>query len=153
MIERNPEIIPLDKCERGWLYHAPCRNANIGVYDGNGGFIISRFKFHPPRCLFTELHRDASKWRGTCTPLRKLEQLPQDILLIAELGTFDGVDRTRMVAFDETRPFRERWYYVDNGLSVPYPQRPTRQGNPKLLAWLDERIGRYPEEWEQGEER
>lgn len=78
--------IPLEQCEKGWLYWSPCRNASYGVYDGEGGFIISRFKLYPPTFLATELHWDASEHNGTCTPLLRLKKLPADIEPVLYVG-------------------------------------------------------------------
>ena len=75
MQERNPNIIPIDKCKDRYLYIIDARNASIGIYhQETKTFIISRHKFKS-NFLFNEVHYDADEDFGTATPLIELEEV------------------------------------------------------------------------------
>ncbi len=80
------EVIARAKCIEGGIYHL--RNLTFGAYDGNGGFIGIREKFWQ-RFLFTEYHRegglDGHGAYGTASPLEKIGQVPEGVLLRTDI--------------------------------------------------------------------
>lgn len=70
------QVIPLDKCEQGWLYKLNSRNLRFGVFvEAGNGFVGTRRKFddvYP----FTEYHHEIGAPHGTAWPVRKLERCP-----------------------------------------------------------------------------
>ena len=74
--------IPLDECIDRTLYEINSRNLDIGIFDKEtNGFIGLRYKFHPPKFLFTEIHWDADPTHGTVKPLRAICLVPDSLVL------------------------------------------------------------------------
>jgi len=134
-MNRHPDTIPLDKCKARYLYRIRARNFDLGVYDGNEGFIGIRTKFGS-RYLFTEYHWDQGPPYGTVCPLREHQScLPEGIELTESLGSFDE-NTGRPVAFD--RPIAKGgrgWYFTDTD-EASQEIRAYRAGNPALFKWL-----------------
>jgi len=61
-------MIAINDCIKGRLYKIRARNFQLGVYDGQGGFIGRRNKFGQ-WYLFTEYHYDTGAPHGTAMPM------------------------------------------------------------------------------------
>lgn len=61
-------MIKIADCIKGRLYRIRARNFQLGVYDGDGGFIGRRNKFGS-WYLFTEFHYDTGAPHGTAIPM------------------------------------------------------------------------------------
>lgn len=145
--------IPLDKCKERRLYRLRCRNLNVGVYNGHGGFIGIRCKFDQ-EYPFTEYHWDNGSPFGTVKPIEDLGMdLPEAIGLHETEPTVDS--RTgRRVEFDRTElslaeggngaGFRG-WYFVDTG-EASRDIRPQSSMNKLLFDWLKAREAEFPRE-------
>ena len=64
-------MIPLKDCKKGYFYRIQARNFQVGIFDGNTGFIGIREKFEN-RYLFTEYHWDTGAPFGTVHPTKEL---------------------------------------------------------------------------------
>lgn len=91
-------MIPLSNCKRGTVYLVLSRNLEVGVFDGDTGFIGIRTKLGSD-FLFTEYHWDTGDPYGTVKPLQEIGNAPEDIVLSVdsrELFRFLlGIERTR----------------------------------------------------------
>lgn len=119
---KHDNYIRLDQCKNGYLYNIDSRNLELGVYDGNQGFIGIRTKFGN-RYLSTEYHYDQGAPHGTVFPLEELERIPLGIQ-ISEWIITPGIDGRPM-----NKPLFD---YLDNKLakwnSIPFEQ--TSMGRP-----------------------
>jgi len=137
--EKQPEqaesYLPIDKCKKGFIYKLASRNLDIGVFDGEGGFIGIRTKFKD-RYLFTEYHWDTNKNFGTVKPLKELGQLPEGIPIKTSLDTIDEITG-RAVHFDKPIADGGRgWFFTDTN-EASTSIRPIAQNNHKLFDFLD----------------
>lgn len=133
--------IALEDCVYRGLYRLHSRNLSVGVFDEKRkGFIGVRRKFDS-EFLDTEYHWDTGPPHGTCQPLEFLDVLlPQEIVLIEFLGSFDD-ETQRPVAFE--RPLRDGgsgWYFTDTG-EPSAAIRSHIKSNERLFDWLK---GREP---------
>ena len=64
-------MIPLKDCKKGYFYRIRARNFQVGIFDGNTGFIGIREKFGD-RYLVTEYHWDIGAPLGTVRPVKEL---------------------------------------------------------------------------------
>lgn len=106
--------IPLSECLKGRVYRLHSRNLELGVFDGETGFIGIRTKFDS-RYLFSEYHYDTGPPHGTASPLEDLGAVPEGIEL-KEYEPSTDQRNGRPVAFD--RPVSQGgrgWYYLDTG--------------------------------------
>lgn len=71
-------FIPKEATIPRGVYLLNSRNIFVGVYDGDGGFIGIRRKFHD-EFLFAEYHWDNGPPYGTVKPYKFLMMLPEDI--------------------------------------------------------------------------
>lgn len=71
----EPRMIPMSECLQGHVYRIWARNFNVGVYDGDGGFIGLRTKFKN-RFLFTEYHWERGNDFGTVKPYEDVGMMP-----------------------------------------------------------------------------
>jgi len=130
--------IPLEDCVKGRLYRFASRNFNLGVFDGDKGFIGIREKFGS-RYLSTELHWHADENFGTVWDIHDLGiDLPSEVPLLERMpGSLDQTTG-RMVAFD--KPVAEGgkgWYFTDTGEPAGEAARPCTIANRALFDWLD----------------
>lgn len=72
-------VIPLAECMPRGVYRITSRNLEIGVFDGEFGFIGLRQKFES-FYLFTEYHRDMEGPMSTVRPTERIGTLPNGIL-------------------------------------------------------------------------
>jgi len=70
--------IKLEDCQKGHIYKISARNFNIGIFDGDTGFIGVREKFGD-RYLFTEYHWDTGPPFGTVRPLEAIGIYGKDL--------------------------------------------------------------------------
>ena len=83
-------MIPKTKCKDRFLYRIHSRNLLFGVFrEETGGFIGLRTKFGSVYA-FEEYHWDNGEPYGTVNPEELLEELPVDIKLDTDLGSFCG---------------------------------------------------------------
>jgi hypothetical protein len=126
--------LPLATCVRGHVYRLHSRNLDLGVFNGETGFLGLREKFGS-RYLFCEYHWETGAPFGTVYPLEDLGLIPEDLVIAESLGLIDHRNR-RPVAFD--RPISEGgrgWYYLDSG-KANQKIVPQGLGNEKLFDWL-----------------
>ena len=69
------KIIPVTVCKPGYLYKISSRNLNLGIYDGDYGFLGIRTKFGY-RYLFTEYHSDMNNHCATVFPKEEICESP-----------------------------------------------------------------------------
>lgn len=79
MSPRPDDCIPLDKCVQRGVYHVRARNFTVAVFDGETGFTGPRYKFSDTPFAASEIHYDACKHHGTCSPLELIEMLPEGL--------------------------------------------------------------------------
>ena len=130
------EYIPLTECKPRHIYRIRSRNLDVGVFDGNIGFIGIRMKFRD-RYLFTEDHHDTGAPFGTVMPIEDLGELPADIEAIEYTPTVDS-STGREIAFDEPVDNGGKgWYYLDTGEPKPEEGMPTSSTYKPLFDYLD----------------
>lgn len=64
-------MILLGKCKKGYFYRIKARNFQVGIFDGDTGFIGIREKFGT-KFLDTEYHWDTGAPHGTACPIKEL---------------------------------------------------------------------------------
>ncbi len=84
MTHRDPELPNMEDLERGMVYKIRCRNLQLGVWDGNTGFIGIRTKWGD-RFLAKEYHWDTGEPYGT---VRMAESLNVSITEDCDLEKF-----------------------------------------------------------------
>lgn len=68
-------MIRIEECKKGHIYSLQSRNLDLGVFDGQTGFIGIRTKFQF-KYLDTEYHYDGLYENGTAKPLKEIGILP-----------------------------------------------------------------------------
>lgn len=130
-------IRPVDQHIKGRVYKIHSRNLSYGVWDGKGGFIGIRQKWHD-RFLFTEYHYDVSQRYGTVRESKDIGiDVPEYISLKTSLGSVDQATQ-RPVAFD--RPIADGgrgWYFTDTD-EASKDIRPCMVSNRRLFKFLDQ---------------
>ena len=64
-------MIPLKDCKKGYFYRVEARNFQVGIFNGDTGFIGIRNKFNND-FLDTEYHWDTGAPFGTVHPMKEL---------------------------------------------------------------------------------
>lgn len=110
------EYIPLEDCVPSAVYYLDSRNLDLGVFDGDEGFIGIRYKFGDV-FLFTEYHWDTEHYRlhGTVRPLEQVGVVPEDIPLFVDYPDV-CTKHNRDCRFDYRLPEGESsgWYHSDD---------------------------------------
>jgi hypothetical protein len=109
--------LPLDALVVRGIYRLRSRNLNVGVYDGNIGFIGIREKFHS-LYLFREYHVDHGGMHGTASPLEFLGLLDEAIPVRETLGSKclvcqAPVDYVEWTADEEGNGYKGRWCHIN----------------------------------------
>ena len=151
MWSRSDSLPKMEECKAGRVYMLSCRNLNLGVYDGNGGFIGIRTKFGS-RYLFIEYHWDKDPHIGTVSWAEDTNfDVPNTVQLKTSLGTVDW-DSNRPLAFDKPRDTGGKgWYFVDTGEAAE-DVRPVSVSNDELFNILDKLERELNEEEEKRQE-
>lgn len=147
--QREDRAIPLDRCEDRGVYQIYSRNLTVGVFNkATRGFIGIREKFGS-LYLFEEYHYDAGPPYGTVHPLRKLDAvLPEGILLAEYLPSVFNPAQHHGVwctGHDREVEFREdvpgvrhgKWFHLDDGSQLGDRERPGVKQNQPLYDFLE----------------
>lgn len=118
----NDIQIRLKDCKKGYLYKIDCRNLELGVFNGETGFIGIRTKFGN-RYLFTEYHWDQGAPFGTVNPMEEIEKCPLEL----------NYDNSNIQIENDTNLFK----YLDTKLQeLELPKEPKRPSPFKVRTKL-----------------
>lgn len=88
------------------------------------------------RYLAKELHYDADESFGTAFPIQEIGSVPENILLLDRLGSYD-LNTDRQVEFDKpVSDGGKGWYYLDTGESDQNIRACSKHNQP-LFDYLD----------------
>ena len=72
-------MIKIEELEIRGIYEVDARNFEVGIWNG-GGFIGIRHKFNST-FLDLEYHWDSDPYFGTCIPIKKIGEVPNELEL------------------------------------------------------------------------